>query len=210
MQQEGHVVPGDVEVARVDLGGPGHLVELLRRHLRPVGIVPDDSVGVLVTDAEDLVQRLAVGVLDDGEVELAAANEVDGGALVQCLVGRSGDRRPDEGNLDPGVGLLDDLGHLLVALPAHGAGEEDEELVVLEDADDVRPTQVVGRSVDQARPLQHARGIGEPDRVPVGLDLACGGPAAACAAIELLKGGRVEEEGLQRLRHCSNFTIFGR
>ena len=83
MQQEGHVVLGDVQVARVDLGRPGHLVELLRGDLRTVGIVLDDAVVVLVADAEDLVQRLAVGVLDDGEVELAAADEVDGRALVQ-------------------------------------------------------------------------------------------------------------------------------
>ena len=88
-------------------------------------------LGVLVADAEDLVERLAVGVFDDGEVELAAADEVDGGALVERLVGRGRDRRADEGDLDVGIGLLDDLGHLLVAVPAHGAGKEHEELVVL-------------------------------------------------------------------------------
>jgi hypothetical protein len=96
MQQERHVVLGDVEVAGVDLGRPGHLVELLRRDLRTVGIVLDDAVLVLVADAEDLVQRLAVGKLHDGEVELAAADEVDRRALVQRLVGRGGHRRPDE------------------------------------------------------------------------------------------------------------------
>ena len=108
MQQEGHVVLGDVEVAGVDLGRPGHLVELLGGDLRPVGVVLDDAVRVLVADAEDLVQRLALGELDDGEIELAAADEVDGGALVQGAVGGGGDRRADEGNLDRGVGLLDD------------------------------------------------------------------------------------------------------
>ena len=65
--------------------------------LRAVGIVLDNAVGVLVADAEDLVERLAVGEFDDGEVELAAADEVDGGALVEGLVGRGGDGRADEG-----------------------------------------------------------------------------------------------------------------
>jgi hypothetical protein len=66
--------------------------------------VLDDAVFVLVADAEDFVQRLAVGELDDGEVELAAADEVDGGALVEGAVGVGGDRRADEGDLDGGVG----------------------------------------------------------------------------------------------------------
>ena len=72
--------------------------------LRAVGIVLDDAVGVLVADAEDLVQRFAVGELDDGEVELAAADEVDGFALVEGAVGVGGDRGADEGDLDGGVG----------------------------------------------------------------------------------------------------------
>ena len=41
VKEEGHVVLGDVEVAVVDLGGPGHLVELLGGDLRAVGIVLD-------------------------------------------------------------------------------------------------------------------------------------------------------------------------
>ena len=143
-------------------------------------------------------ERLAVGVFDDGEVELAAADEVDGGALVEGLVGGGGDGRADEGDLDVGVGLLDDLGHLLVAVPADGAGEEDEEFVVLEDLDDFLPGDVVGGGVEQARALQHSGRIGEPDGVPVGLDLAGRGPAGAGATVELLKGGRVQEEGLKR------------
>ena len=67
-----------------------------------------DACGVLVADAENLVQRLAVGKLDDGVVELAAADEVEGAALVQSLVGRSGDRRADEGHLDRRIGGLDE------------------------------------------------------------------------------------------------------
>ena len=130
------------------------------------------------------------------------------GALVQRLVGRGGDRRADEGDLDARVALLDHLGGALVAVPAHGAGEEDEELVVLQDVNDILPVEVVGRSVDQAGTLKHAGGIGEPDRVPVGLDLAGCGPAAAGAAIELFKGGGVEEQCLQRRCHSFHFTIY--
>ena len=119
VQQERHVVAGDVHVALVDLGGPGHRVEVF--DLRAVGIVLDDAVGVLVADAENFVERLAVGELDDGEVELAAADEVDDRALVEGAVGVGGDRRADEGDLDGGIGALDGLGQALVAVPADGA-----------------------------------------------------------------------------------------
>ena len=79
------------------------------------------------------LEGLAVGVLDDGVVKLAAADEVDGAALVERFVGVGGDGRSDEGDLDVGVGVFDLLRPLLVAGPGDGAGEEDEELVVLED-----------------------------------------------------------------------------
>ena len=83
VQQEGHVVARHVHVALVDLGGPRHRVQVF--DLRTVGIV-DDLAVLLVADSEDLVQRLALGKLDHGIVELAAADEVEHGALVERLV----------------------------------------------------------------------------------------------------------------------------
>ncbi len=84
MQQERHVVARHVHVALVDLGGPGHRIQVF--DLRAVGVV-DDLAVYLVADAENLVQRLALRELDDGVVELAAADEVERGALVQRAVG---------------------------------------------------------------------------------------------------------------------------
>ncbi len=159
------------------------------------------AVGVAVADAEDLVERLAVGELDDGEIELAAADEVDGGALVEGAVGVGGDRGADEGDLDGRVGLLDGLGERVVAGPADGRGEEHQELVAFGDLDGLFGRDVVRRGVEKAGALEHAGGVGEPDGIPVGLDLADGGPAGACAAIEVFKGGRIEEQSLERLVH---------
>ena len=194
VQQERDVVAGDVHVALVDLGGPGHGVEVF--DLRAVRVVLDDAVGVLVADAEDLGQRLAVGELDDGEVELAAADEVDGGALVERAVGVGGDRGADEADLHGGVGALDGFGQSVVAVPADGRGEEDEELVALGDLDGLVGGDVVRRGVEELRAFEHAGGIGEPDGVPVRLDFADCGPARACAAVEVFKGGRVQEQRL--------------
>jgi hypothetical protein len=97
--------------------------------------VLDDVVGVLVADPEDLVQRLAVGKFDGGEVELAAADEVDDIALVQGAVGVGRNRRSDEGDLDGRISLLDGLRESVVATPAYGRGEQDQELVALGDLD---------------------------------------------------------------------------
>src|SRR5947209_16418238 len=88
MQQERHVVLGYIQVACIYLGGPRHLVELFWRYLCAVGIVVDDAVRILVADAEYVLERLALGKLNDREVELTAADEVDRGALVQRLVRR--------------------------------------------------------------------------------------------------------------------------
>jgi hypothetical protein len=69
----------------------------------------------LVADAEDLVERLAVGKLDDGVVELAAADEVEAEHSLSALVRVGGHRRSDEGNLDGRIGGLDGFGEALVA-----------------------------------------------------------------------------------------------
>ena len=84
-------------------------------------------------------------------------------------------------------------------------GEEHEELVVLRDLDGLVGGDVVGRGVEQPRTLQHAGGIGEPDGVPVGLDLAGCGPAGAGATVEVFEGGRVQEQGFER--HTINLIL---
>ena len=164
VKQEGDVVAGDVHVALVDLGRPWHRVQVF--NLRTVGIV-DDLAVVLVADAQNLVKRLALGKLDHGIVELAAADEVERGALVQRAVRVGGHRRADKGNADRRVGRLDGFGHALVAFPADRRGEEDQELVILADLDGLVGGDVVRRGVQQARALKKAGRIGEPHRVPI-------------------------------------------
>ena len=115
MEQEGHVVARHVHVALVDLGGPGHRVQVF--DLRAVGVV-DDLAVLLVADAENLVERLALGKLDDRVIELAAADEVERRALVQGAVRVGGDRRADKGDTDGRIGRLDGFGKALVAFPA--------------------------------------------------------------------------------------------
>jgi hypothetical protein len=44
MKKERDVVPGDVEVAMIDLCGPGQRIEFLRGELRTVGVVLNDAI----------------------------------------------------------------------------------------------------------------------------------------------------------------------
>ncbi len=95
----------------------------------------------------------------------------------------------------------------MVAGPAYGGGEEDEELVALGDLDGLVRRDVVRRGVEKPRALEHAGGIGEPDGVPVGLDLAGCGPAGAGAAVKVFKGGRVQEAVFSVASCNLHFTI---
>jgi hypothetical protein len=103
VEQERDVVAGHVHVALVDFGGPGHGVEVF--DLRAVGIVHDLAVE-LVADAEDLAERLALGKLDDGVVELAAADEVERGHSLRALSGEVVTGGPTKAILMAGLAAL--------------------------------------------------------------------------------------------------------
>jgi hypothetical protein len=202
MEQKRHVVTRHIHVALVDFGGPRHRVEVL--DLRAIGIV-DDLAVLLVADAKDFVEGFALSKLDNGVIELAAADEVEHGTLVESLVRRGGDRRSDECNANRWIRSLDCLSQPLITFPAHSRGEEDEELVVLTDPDGLVGGDVVRWRIEQARSFKEACGIGEPDGVPVGFNLPCCGPARTCAAIEVFKRRGIEEEGFQRHGHSFSF-----
>ena len=98
-------------------------------------------------------------------------------ALVESSVRISGNRWADKGDLDSGVCGLDGASKGVIARPADSRGEEDQELKALRELDGLFRGDVVRRCVKELRTLQHTGGIGEPDRIPVGLDLAGCGPA---------------------------------
>src|SRR5207245_809602 len=76
VQKEGDVVALDLQVALVDITGKGESIEFFGVKLRTRGVVNDLAV-FAVADAEDVGEGLAVGVFDDGMVELAASDKVD-------------------------------------------------------------------------------------------------------------------------------------
>ena len=93
-----------------------------------------------------------------------------------------------------GLAVFDGLGDADVAGESGSAGEEHEQFVVLAGADRFFRRDVVRRGVEQARAFEHARGIGEPDRIPVRFDLTRRGPARTGASIEILKRRRIQKQ----------------
>ena len=188
IQQERHVVPRDVEIALVNVGDVRQRVEIL--NLRRIGIVNDLAI-FQERNAGNLLERLALGVVDDRVVEFLAANEIDRRAIAQRLLRQHADVRPDKRNLDFGIRLLDRLGNADIAGKSGRRGEEHEEFVVLGDLNRLFRRNVMRRRIQQPRPLQHSGRISQPYRIPETLNFAGGGPTGAGASVEILKRGRV-------------------
>src|ERR1700677_4026559 len=63
---------------------------------------------------------------------------------------------------------------------------------------------MVRRRIEQTRPFQHAGREGEPNRVPVRLNLARCRPARTGSAVKFLERGRIQKQRLQRHRFPFN------
>jgi hypothetical protein len=205
IEQERNVVTARVDIALVDVNHVGQGVEVVNG--RTVGVVNHRAVGAAIGRAEDLAQRFTVGVLDRGVIELAAHDEVDGFAVGERLLGQRGHVWADEAHLQIRIRFFHARGQLDVAGEAGRAGEQHQEPVVLADLDGLFRADVMRRSVEHAGTFQHAGRIGQPHRVPVGLNLASSRPTRTGAAVVILERGWIQKECLQRHSSVFNFTI---
>ena len=93
VEEKWDVIASNIEIAFVDFGDPWQRVEILdHRRLR----VADDLPILAEGGARNLLDRLAVGVIDDLVIELAPDYEVDGAAGIQSLLRLDRYRRADE------------------------------------------------------------------------------------------------------------------
>src|ERR1700730_9171197 len=95
--------------------------------------------------------------------------------------------RSDEGNLHAGIGFFNLSNELYVAVESHRGGKQNQEFVVFANLHSLLPVDVVWRGVEQTTPGNHAGGIGEPNGIPIGFDLAGCRPTGACSAVEIFK-----------------------
>src|SRR5208337_4363009 len=119
VEQERHVVAADVQVAPVDVGHMRQRVKILDG--RPVGIMQSRAV-LAVGNAQNVFDGLALRVLDDGVVELLAADDVNDLRVHQRLFGQHADVGSDEGDLDVRIAVFNGLGYADVAREPRSAG----------------------------------------------------------------------------------------
>src|SRR5438046_2711854 len=71
-----------------------------------------------------------------------------------------------------------------------------DQVVIFRLRDRAGEVVIMGRRIEQARAWNHAGGIRQPGRIPERPDLAGGLVSGTGAAVEIVVGGRIEEESL--------------
>ena len=203
MQQERHIVFFDREVALVDVGRKRKRVEFFGLQQRTRRIV--DYLAVFdVADVCDSGDGLAVRIVHHGVVEFSAHDEINIGAGEKAFRRLDLHLRADEANFDSGLLFLHGFGHAKVAVETHGGGEENDELVVFRDFNHLRRGDAVRRTIQETATGQLTSRISEPDRVPVGFDFACSGPARPGAAVKVLEARRIQQQRFHYRRHSQS------
>src|SRR6266853_1813059 len=206
VQQKWDVVVFDLEVALVNVRGKRKGIQLGGVQLRALRVVYDPAV-LAIADTENLAERLAVRVFDDGVIELAAGHKFDVFAGIQCFVGLDVAVGADKGDLEARIGFLDLADQLDVALETDGGSEQHQEFVVFADFNGLLPIDLGRASVHQAAARNHAGRVGQPNGIPIGFDLARRGPPRTRSAIEILKTRRIQQQSLHHIRHSSPSVI---
>ena len=83
-----------------------------------------------IRNAQNLIQRLTVRILDYGVIELPAHYEIERRAFLERRLRQGGYVRSHESDLQPRIGCLHGSRQLDVALKARRAGEQNQEFVI--------------------------------------------------------------------------------
>src|ERR1700730_1588798 len=111
--------------------------------------------------------------------------------------------RANEGNFQAGVRFFDLADELNIACEPYGRGEQNEKFIIFANLNGLLPIDFGRRGVKQAAARNHSGGVGQPNRVPVGLDLAGCGPPRTSSAVEIFKARRIQQQSLHYIRHSS-------
>ncbi len=173
IQKKRHVVARYVQIALIHLSHPGKLVQVLDH--AAFRVVHHAAV-LAKTHARQFFKRLALGIVRDLVIELAAHHEVDRRILQRLLrLNRHG--RSYERHFHLRIGVLHHFRHLQIDLKAGTRGEKHQQLKIFAHFDRLLDRNLVGRRVHHSAVGEHAGWITKPDRIPIGFDFAGGRPA---------------------------------
>ena len=189
----GAVVLLVVEVARVDVGRERQGVQLLGGERLGLVVLLVDPV-LEVTDAGDVTVLPALGDPDDRHVELFPRDVVDDAAVAEGLLGTRRHVAPDETDHRVGLRGLEGLGRPDVGPERGGARVQDYVVVILRNSHHVVDRQVLRRGVEQPGAGEHAGRVRKPRGVPEGPHLTLRLVASACAPVEVVVRGWVQEQ----------------
>ena len=192
MEQERNVITLDLQIALVDFRRERQSIQLSGVQLRTRRVVDDFAV-LPIADPQNFAGRLSLREFDNGMIELPLRDEIDVFAGVQRLFRLVVTVGTHEGDFEVRLRLLDLANQLDVASEAHGGGEEDQKFVVFRNFNRLLPIHLMRRGVEKTAAGEHSSGIGEPDRVPVGLYLTGRGPPRAGSAVEVFEAGWIQQ-----------------
>ncbi len=179
----------DPEIALVDFGDERQLIHVFKD--RALAVMHDSAARVAIAQTVDPIPGAAFGDFLDREIELVAADEVDGGRGFETLARLDRDLGADESDPEAGVGVLHRLRDLHVIRKRRRRGVHHDEFMILRERQDIGESEAGRRGVDEAAPLDQRCRLCQPGRIPERADLAAGLIARAGTAIEALEGGRL-------------------
>src|SRR5215813_335629 len=141
-------------------------------------------------------------------IKFATHNEVNVFAGIQSFVRTNVTMRANESNLDTGIRFLDLADQLNVAVKSNGGRVKNQKFVALADFDCLLPVDLMWRGVQQPAPGNQSCRIGQPNRIPIGLNLARRGPPRTGPAVEVLKARRIHQQSLHYIRHSAPSVSF--
>src|SRR5207244_2629690 len=133
MQQKRHVIAADIQITLIYIRHMWQGIEIL--NLWSIGVVHDRAI-LAVRNSENVFQRLALCVLDNGVIEFFAANKVNGRAILWRLLRQHAHVRTDKTYSD--------------IHPSHVAGHRDSQSVV--DRGCARPSHSCGKKFRECLP----------------------------------------------------------
>jgi hypothetical protein len=153
----------------------------------------DHALGVAVRQTDDLAPGSAFRNFLDGEVELVTGDKIDCRRCLQAADRIDCNLGADKAGFKRRIGRLECLDRLNVGGKRRRRRVQHGKIVIARGGRNLRKPQAVRRRIDQFAVLDQCGRLRQPGRIPERADFPPRLIARAGAAIEALKGGRLQK-----------------